>query len=135
MAFAFSDPSYEPPYFKNPPTSAEPYLPDLPHRVALCAGQGINYYKRYQLNRHRMTLYFRIFSKSSHVFDERYRKKVTGEYQWYEFTRKQQTPISSTKRKPANAPANVGPINRSCMTDTMMSSVTEFMALFDEVDS
>jgi len=63
-------------------------LPPLKLRVALNAGQAITYSKRFNLDIHTMAMFFRIFTNQSQHFEEKYKSKVRGEYQWAQFKRK-----------------------------------------------
>ena len=87
---------YEEPYFSREHLP----LPPVGLRASLCAGQQLNYYKRFRPSKHRLDLYNRVFGASSAEFNAHYRTKVLGEYQWAKFElAAQRTSQPSARRK------------------------------------
>lgn len=60
-------------------------LPPSALRASLCAGQQLNYYKRFRPSKYQLDLYNRVFNASASEFDPHYKTKVQGEYQWAKF--------------------------------------------------
>lgn len=90
LGLAFSDDSYEKPYFSRK------YLPLPPFdlRVALAAGQSIKYNNRFRFDINVLSLFHRIFNFKSSEFDETYTLGVRGDFQFAKWKAQQQ-------RKPA----------------------------------
>lgn len=95
-SWAATSDDYEQPYFSREHLP----LPPAELRASLCAGQQLNYNKRFRPTRQRLDLYNRVFNARSTHFNDHYRTKVAGEYQWakFELAREKAPP---TRRKGA----------------------------------
>lgn len=76
LAIAFSDPSYEKPYFLNIKRARPPFS----LRVALVCAQMIVYYQRFNFSCRELLLFKKCFESQIRHFEESYRKKVFSEY-------------------------------------------------------
>lgn len=78
----------------------------LPAGAALCAGQQMNYVKRFRPERHRLDLYNRVFMSRAAEFASQYRAKVQAEYQWakFEHARQRSAPTRRRKQQPPPPP-------------------------------
>eukprot|EP00943_MAST-04B_sp_MAST-4B-sp1_P002845 g2845.t1 len=86
LGFAFSDNSFEKPYFSRK------YLPLPPFqlRVALAAGQAIKYNNRFQFHINTLSLFHRVLNLKSSEFDETYMLSVRGDFQFAKWKAQQQ---------------------------------------------
>lgn len=83
VSFALADPTFEQPYFD---TAALP-SPPLPLRVALVAGQALNYHAQAPLSRRNADLFTRLFMSQKASFHEDYHAKIANAAQWIRFSR------------------------------------------------
>ena len=108
IAFSFSDPAFEKPFLKNADGLQLGFAPPLDQRLCLAAGQAIANHRRLKLDADIMALCHGIVIKFADAyFEEAYKQRVLGEYQWFE--RSLRTPIPPSFPRSTPSPTKSAP--------------------------